>query len=105
MTAQTFQILIALAEAPRHGYAIIQEVDRISGGKIRMGPGTLYGALQRLVEEGLIEECDAPPNEAGERRRYYRLTRDGRKEAAQEAARMREMVQLAESRRLLRHAK
>jgi DNA-binding PadR family transcriptional regulator len=73
---------------------------------VRIGPGTLYGALQRLAEEGWIEERTPARDEApaDERRRYYRLTKDGRKAASVEAARLRDMVDLARARRLLGHA-
>jgi len=104
MTTATFQILLALAGGERHGYAIMQEVEQHSGGKVRLGPGTLYGAMQRLLEEGWIEETTGPPGGDVERRRYYRLTRDGKKAAAAEAARMRDLVERAEAKRLLRHA-
>jgi DNA-binding PadR family transcriptional regulator len=98
MSTSTFQILLALSDAPRHGYAMMQEVERLSKGKARIGPGTLYGALQRLLEEGLIEECDAPASEPepNERRRYYRLTREGKQAVAGEARRLQGLVEMAQ---------
>lgn len=85
-----FHILIALAEGPRHGYAIMREVSERTAGRLRLGPGTLYGSIKRMLEQGLIEETRARPGEEGgdERRRYYRLTRLGRKAAEAEAARL-----------------
>lgn len=106
MTTSTFHILLSLADGEKHGYALMQEVEATSSGKVRMGPGTLYGALQRLLEDGWIEECDGPPDEGrvAERRRYYRLTKAGRKTASEEAQRLRQLVDAAYAKRLLRHA-
>jgi DNA-binding PadR family transcriptional regulator len=76
LTPTVFHVLVALAEGPHHGYAIAREVDDLSDGRVVMGPGTLYGSLQRMQEAGLIEEA-ANPGEDGlhaERRRYYRIT-------------------------------
>ena len=72
-------ILLALSEGDRHGYAIKQEVEERTGGSIRLGPGTLYEAIQRLEEAGLIAECDAPAAVNGQeaQRRYYSLTSRG----------------------------
>jgi DNA-binding PadR family transcriptional regulator len=96
----TFHILIALAQGQRHGYAIIQEVEAATGGKLRLGAGTLYRALQRMLEQGLIAETiDRPaPADDDERRRYYRITEEGRTAASAEARRLAGMVRLAESR-------
>src|SRR5437868_10720553 len=87
-----FHILIALGEGEKHGYAVMQEVAERTGGKVRMSPGTLYGSIRRMLEEGLIEELfrrgrDAAPGN-DERRRYYRVTRFGRAVAAAEAERI-----------------
>src|SRR4051812_3720555 len=75
----TFQILLALVGGDRHGYAIMKEVTTRSDGAVRLGPGTLYGALKRLLENGLVEEGDerADPDLGDDRRRYYRLTKFG----------------------------
>jgi DNA-binding PadR family transcriptional regulator len=102
LTQPIFNILLALADGEKHGYGIMQEVTTNSGGK-RMGPGTLYGSIKRLLEEALIEESDERPDPAhdDERRRYYRLTDLGQRVAAAEAARMEELVRIAHSRRLL----
>jgi DNA-binding PadR family transcriptional regulator len=92
-----FHILIALADGDRHGYAIMRDVaDRTEGG-LRMSPGTLYGSIKRMLEQGLIEEVrERPPaEEDDERRRYYRLTRFGRRTAVAEAARLSALLKKA----------
>jgi DNA-binding PadR family transcriptional regulator len=98
-----FQIMLALGDSERHGYAIKQEVKRQTNGMIQLGPGTLYGTLKRLVAEGLIEESGERPDPAGddERRRYYRLTDFGRRVARAEADRLNGLVLLARTRALL----
>ena len=103
LTPADFNILLALADGEKHGYAIMQDVITNTDGKLRLGPGTLYGAIKRLVENVLIEESDERPDPAhdDERRRYYRLTEFGKRVAAAEAARLDELVGLARSRRLL----
>ena len=87
-----FQILIALADQPLHGYGIMLDIAERSDGKVKLSPGTLYGSIKQMLEDGLIEEISsrsaAGPAEHDERRRYYRLTRDGREAARQEMARM-----------------
>jgi len=97
MTTQVFHILLALADGERHGYAIMQEVEERTGGELRLGPGTLYGALKRLLEEGWIEELEADE----ERRRYYRLTASGRKAVRAEAERLESLVALAKQKRVI----
>lgn len=94
-----FHILIALADEDRHGYAIIKEVEARTGGEVRIGAGTLYRAIQRLLEQGLIEEPrDRPIAELDDsRRRYYRLTPFGSSVARAEARRLERMVELARS--------
>ena len=103
LTPADFNILLALADGEKHGYAIMQDVISNTDGKLRLGPGTLYGAIKRLVENDLIEESDERPDPAhdDERRRYYRLTEFGKRVAAAEATRLEELVGLARSRRLL----
>jgi DNA-binding PadR family transcriptional regulator len=92
-----FHILMALAGEDRHGYAIIQEIAARTDGSIRLSAGTLYRSLQRMVEEGLIEETeDRPaPDEDDQRRRYYRITRFGTTVARAEARRLQDLVRLA----------
>jgi len=81
------QILITLADADRHGYAIMQDVADRTDGAVRLGPGTLYGTIKRLLQDGLIQELDARSHPADdERRRYYRITARGRRAAAAPAS-------------------
>ena len=97
LSAAMFHILLSLGEGERHGYAIKREIAVRTGGKLRLGPGVLYGSIHRMLELGLIEETDERPDPHldDERRRYYRITNYGRKVAQAEAARMGELVQLA----------
>lgn len=90
-------ILLALLEGDLHGYAIMQSVEALSNGALRMGPGTLYGTLKRLLEQGLVEETDERPDADNddERRRYYRLTPSGRASVRAENARMARLVRFA----------
>ena len=90
---------MALATDDRHGYAIIQEVARRTNGRLRLGAGTLYRSLQRMLEQGLIIETgDRPdPERDDERRRYYRIARYGEAVARAEASRLRELVRLAQA--------
>ena len=99
MTEQVFHILIALSERDLHGYAIMQDVAERTQGKVRLGPGTLYGSIKRLLEEGLIVELE---NDA--RRRYYRLTEFGKKVVAAETVRLESMVSAARSTRAFRRS-
>lgn len=95
LSSAAFHILVALADADRHGYAIMQEVAERTGGRTRLNPGTLYTTIARLLEEGLIEEVDARPSAGDdERRRYYRITRDGRRAAQEELARLGDLLAL-----------
>src|SRR5580700_5171353 len=84
MTGQAFFVLTALAEGPRHGYGIVREVAELSQGRVNLKIGGLYGVLDRLAAEGLIEP-DREEAHDGRLRRYYRLTRDGRRALAEEA--------------------
>ena len=96
LPSATFHILVALSDADRHGYAIMQEVAERTEGRAKLNPGTLYTTIHRLLEQGLIAELDARPVKAedDERRRYYRLTTFGRQVAQRELARLTEMVAL-----------
>jgi DNA-binding PadR family transcriptional regulator len=98
-----FHILVALADRDRHGYSIMQDVDARTGGKVRLSAGTLYTAIRRMLEQGLIEELrDSPdPGSADERRRYYRVTRLGRDVAVAEAKRFSELLDQARATRLI----
>ena len=84
MTGQAFFVLTALADGPRHGYGLVSEVTELSGGRVKLKIGSLYGVLERLAAEGLIEP-DREEAHDGRLRRYYRLTRDGRGALAEEA--------------------
>jgi DNA-binding PadR family transcriptional regulator len=92
-----FHILLSLAEEDRHGYAILQDVAARTGGKTRLGPATLYRSIQRMLEQGLIEECASrlAASRDDERRRYYRITRLGASAARAEARRLAGLVALA----------
>ncbi|HEX8850902.1 MAG TPA: PadR family transcriptional regulator [Gemmatimonadaceae bacterium] len=103
LTPATFQILLALADGERHGYAIMREVRERGEGSVRLGPGTLYGSLKRLLESGLVEESDerADPELDDERRRYYRITSHGLAVARAEARRLDTLVRAARARKLI----
>lgn len=103
LTPAVFHILLAIADGERHGYGIMQEVSSITGGKVILGPGTLYGTINRMSEAGLIEESDerADPALGDERRRYYRITRKGRRAAVTEAERLQELLRVARAKHLL----
>jgi len=102
LTPAIAHILLALADQDRHGYAIMQEVERITGGAAKMGPGTLYGTVKRMLKSGFIEEADERPDPAldDERRRYYRATPLGRDVLAAETARMTALVSAARAKRV-----
>ncbi len=103
LTPSVLHILLSLAAGERHGYAIMQEVREASGGRVRLGPGTLYYSIQRMLEKGLIEEAaERPAPEADDERRvYYRITDAGRTAAQVEASRLADLVTLARSRDIL----
>lgn len=92
-----FHILIALADRERHGYSIMQDVAARTGGKVQLSAGTLYSSIRRMLEQGLIEEMSESPDPSStdERRRYYRLTRFGRRAAAAEVARLNTLLEQA----------
>jgi DNA-binding PadR family transcriptional regulator len=97
LTPAVFHILLALADEDRHGYAIMQLVEEMTGGKMQMGPGTLYGSIKRMLGAGLIEEADERPDPTldDSRRRYYRLTDFGQRVLAAEVERMAHLVEVA----------
>ena len=104
LTAPMFEVLLALADGDKHGYAIIKEVRWRTDGRVRLSAGTLYGLLKRFIDEGLIAECDERPDPAldDERRRYYRLTANGRAVAVAETHRMEAAVLQARSKQLIK---
>ena len=101
MAPAFLHILIALGEGERHGYSIMQDVAERTDGRVRMSPGTLYGSIKRMLADGLIEELTTGAAGADERRRFYRITRFGRRVAAAEAARLSSLLSQARSSGLL----
>jgi DNA-binding PadR family transcriptional regulator len=103
LTPAMFHILLALADRERHGYDIMREVDERTEGKVRLGPGTLYGSIKRMLGDGLVEELDERPDPEldDERRRYYRLTEFGHRVAVAEAERLARLVKSARIKKLL----
>jgi DNA-binding PadR family transcriptional regulator len=106
LTPAVFHILLALADGERHGYAIMSDVESATDGQLKMGPGTLYGSIKRMLAARLIEESTARPVEGfdDERRRYYRLTLFGRKVTAAESRRVTKLAAVAKSKGLTRPA-
>lgn len=104
LTPAVLHILLALADEEQHGYSIMQEIETRTGGEFRVGSGTLYGTIKRLLANGLVEESDERPDPKldDERRRYYRLTRFGRRVLEAELARLREILRTAKAKNLLR---
>lgn len=103
LTPAVFHILLALADQERHGYGIMQEVAAITRDQVRMGPGTLYGSIKRMLNAELIEEAEERPDPAldDERRRYYRLTGQGRRVLAAEVQRLSTLVSAAKAKHVL----
>jgi DNA-binding PadR family transcriptional regulator len=103
LTPAVFHILLALADGESHGYGIMQDVERFTNGDTRLGPGTLYRSIQRMLVDGLIEELAISlHDEADEdRRRYYRLTAKGLAVARREAQRLADLVDAARYRGLI----
>jgi DNA-binding PadR family transcriptional regulator len=102
LPASVMHIVVALADGEKHGYAIMRDVADLSGGAVRIGSGTLYGSIKRMLDQGLIEEADERPDPAldDQRRRYYRLTSLGRRVGAAESNRLAALVDAATVRRL-----
>ena len=103
LTPAVFHILLALVDSDRHGYGIMQEVTCRTEGKLRMGPGTLYGTIKRMLADGLIVESGERPDPSmdDERRRYYHLTNFGQRVARAEAQRLAQLLRVAQSKHLL----
>ncbi|HXU49092.1 MAG TPA: PadR family transcriptional regulator [Candidatus Binatia bacterium] len=103
LTPAVFFILFSLAEGEKHGYAIMQSVSRMSENQVRMGPGTLYTTIQRLLDLGLIRETEISGSQADheKRRRYYKLTRMGKTVLAADVDRMESVVRLARAKKLV----
>ena len=103
LTPAVFHIMLALGPGEGHGYAIMRDIETLTGGQVRLGPGTLYRSIQRMLVEGLIEELDERPDPAAddERRRSYRLTEFGQRVARAEASRLATLTKVAKSRGFL----
>ena len=98
LTVPVFQILLSLVDRELHGYALIQDIDERTGGEVSLTASTLYGAVARMLDAGLIEE---PPSDAASRRRSYRITRAGRALGRREAERLARAAGWARDKRLL----
>ena len=96
LTSALHHILLALLVGERHGYAVMKDVEMMTSGAMRLGPGTLYGALKRLLEAGLVEEAGERQEGDDERRRYYRITGAGRRAVAAETTRLQRLVAFAQ---------
>jgi DNA-binding PadR family transcriptional regulator len=103
LSRSAFLVLLALADRPRHGLAIIDRVEEASEGGVKLGPGTLYGTLQKLVASGLIRETAEPPDPKDDdpRRRYYELTPRGERSLQAEAEHLQRLVRAAAAQRIL----
>lgn len=100
LTVPVYQLLIALVDGPRHGYALLHDIDTHTAGEVRLTASTLYGAIARMLEAGLIVECESEI----ERRRAYRITASGRRLVQREAERLTRAVALAQQKRLIKPA-
>lgn len=103
LTPAVFHILLALADGEKHGYGIMKEVAQRTEGSMRMGPGTLYGSLGRMLDSGLIEASEERPDPEmdDERRRYYRLTSFGLRVAEAESQRLDQLLRVARAKHVL----
>jgi DNA-binding PadR family transcriptional regulator len=103
LTPAVFHILLALSDGNSHGYGIMQDVEAFTGGEIKLGPGTLYRSIQRMLVDGLIEELEIALHDESDddRRRHYRLTRKGLAVAQREARRLADLIEVARQRNLL----
>lgn len=103
LTTAMFNVLLALSDGDKHGYAILKDVEAQTHGEVQLSTGTLYGIIKRLVNDGWIVEARRRPPAADDdqRRRYYRLTADGRQVAVAEAQRMEKLIDRARAKRLI----
>jgi DNA-binding PadR family transcriptional regulator len=103
LTPAVFHILLALSDGHSHGYGIMQDIEAFTGGEIRLGPGTLYRSIQRMLVDGLIEELEIALHDESDddRRRHYRLTKKGLEIAQREARRLADLVDVSRQRNLL----
>ena len=103
LTPAVFNTLLALADGEKHGYAIMLEVEQNTQGEVKMGPGTLYGSIKRMLAAGLIEESDERPDPTldDERRRYYRMSGLGQRALVAEADRLSRQVSIAQLKHVL----
>ncbi|MEA5079219.1 MAG: PadR family transcriptional regulator [Anaerolineaceae bacterium] len=103
LTPAVFHILLSLSDGEKHGYAIMKDVEAQTNGQLKMGPGTLYGCIKRMLTSALIEEADERPDPAldDERRRYYRLTALGARVASAESERLAAAVAVARQKHVL----
>src|SRR5512143_4071823 len=104
LTPAAFHIMLVLADGENHGYAIMREVAENTQGRMRLGPGSLYGTIKRMLADGWIEESDERPDPEldDERRRYYRITGAGLNAVRAEAERLEQLVTIARQKRLIR---
>ena len=102
LPGSAMHIIVALAGGEKHGYAIVRDIEDLSGGSVTMGPGTLYGSIKRMIDQGLVQEVDERPDPALDdaRRRYYQLTALGQRVARGEQARLSALVDAAQMRQL-----
>jgi len=107
LTPAMFEVLIALADGEKHGYAVLKEVSRRTDGRVTLSPGTLYAIIRRFVNDGIVAESDERPDAAldDERRRYYRMTDFGRDVAHAEAKRMETALGMARAKSLIPRAR
>jgi DNA-binding PadR family transcriptional regulator len=107
LTPAMFQVLLALGDGEKHGYAILKEVEEQTDGHVRLSTGTLYAIIKRLLIEGVIQECRhrPPVEEDDQRRRYYRLSSSGRQVAMEEAERMERLIATARQKHFLKRLK
>ena len=103
LTPAVYHILLALADGEKHGYAIMKDVEQQTGGRVKMGPGTLYGSIMRMLAANLIEETAQRPDPDldDERRRYYRLSGLGRRVVAEETRRLTQAVKVARQKHVI----